>query len=211
MALRVYLLPMLTREGLARLTFPAPGGTTTGRTGSASSSDRPSHRLPFAIDSSELEALALGIRAAGVDLIPLPPRPLLPEMYNPVRRQYQCSHILRFARELLEGLGGFQSRLLVLTDADVYEPGMSFTGGMAELGGRLSLVSLARLQSGDRERMVSRAVKECLHELGHNLGLEHCRRRECVMFLSRTLADSDLKSASFCPACRAILGRALMS
>ena len=52
------------------------------------------------------------------------------------------------------------AKLLVLTDADIYEPGLTFTGGMAELGGKVAVISLARLQSGDRAKLILRAVKE---------------------------------------------------
>ena len=40
-------------------------------------------------------------------------------------------------------------------------------------------------------------------------GLPHCHRRDCVMFFSNTLADTDAKGWRFCDMCRRSLAAAL--
>jgi len=47
----------------------------------------------------------------------------------------------------------------------------------------------------------TRVVKEAVHELGHTFGLNHCKKRECVMHFSNSLADTDYKGKDFCEDC----------
>lgn len=190
MALRILLYPMVTAAGLKRL------------------AGQPS-RFAYAFSREELDAVAAGMRKSSVDVEILPAEELPPASYHGSRNQYRISPIAEVVRKRLKASGGISDKILMLTDADIYEVGMTFTGGMAELGGKVAMVSAARFQSGDREKFVRRLVKECLHELGHTLGLEHCKNNDCVMFLSRSLADSDLKESSFCAKCRGVVGRAI--
>jgi archaemetzincin len=46
---------------------------------------------------------------------------------------------------------------------------------------RVAVVSVYRLRSRDGKLYMSRVRKEVVHEVGHLLGLKHCRDTGCVM------------------------------
>ncbi len=74
--------------------------------------------------------------------------------------------------------------MLALTGRDLFVPVLTFVFGQAQLGGRVAVVSLARLRqefygmAPNGEILMERAVKEALHETGHTFGLVHCRGPE---------------------------------
>ena len=145
-------------------------------------------------------AEALGRPTSVGDEIPLPARG-----YDPRRRQYRGETILDALRALpAPGVG----RVLGLTEADCYAPGLNFIFGQAVLDGRAALVALPRLRPSfyglaeDPELYQQRALKECVHELGHTWGLRQCPDPGCVMHFSNTLADTDAKGAAFCARCQ---------
>ncbi len=47
-------------------------------------------------------------------------------------------------------------------------------------------------------------AKEALHEVGHLLGLEHCKNR-CLMSLSENMAEAEKKPSRLCQSCSARL------
>jgi archaemetzincin len=99
-----------------------------------------------------------------------------------------------------------ESDILGICDVDLYAPGMAFVFGQAAPAEGAAVVSLARL-SGSRgaareDLRRIRALKEAIHEIGHLLGLTHCRNASCIMHFSETIADSDRKGPDFCPRCR---------
>ncbi len=98
-----------------------------------------------------------------------------------------------------------------LTDLDLFVSGLNFVFGLAHPGLRTAVVSLARLDESFYGRppnvalLERRVLTEVVHEVGHILGLGHCRNPRCVMFFSNSLRDTDLKGPLFCDVCHAHL------
>jgi archaemetzincin len=132
------------------------------------------------------------------------------DAYEAARRQYRSDPIV----DQLQSVAGGAERVLGVTDVDLFTPGLNFVFGQARPGGP-ALMSLARLrpefwgEAPDAGRLVERAIKEAVHELGHTYGLGHCRDAQCVMWFSNTLAETDRKSDCFCRTHEAQLRRAL--
>jgi archaemetzincin len=126
--------------------------------------------------------------------------------------QYNSTRILR---AMLQNIPDDASKLLGIVDKDLCIPILTFVFGEAQLGGRASVVGVARLRQEfhglppDRILLEERLLKECLHELGHNFGLVHCQDMECVMYLSNTVRDVDRKNAAYCRDCKASVRAAL--
>lgn len=125
--------------------------------------------------------------------------------YDGVRGQYYSTKILK---ELIKEWTAGTLKILGVIDRDIYIPILTFVFGEAQLGGLGAIVSLVRLRQEyyglkpNKELLYERALKECLHELGHTFGLVHCSSRECVMYFSNSVLDVDRKSREFCPNCK---------
>jgi archaemetzincin len=126
------------------------------------------------------------------------------------RRQYGSIPLLDM---LLRRCPQDASKLLAVTERDLFIPVLTFVFGQAQLGGRVGVVSFARLRqefyglAANREIFLERAHKEALHETGHLFGLVHCAERKCAMSLATTVRQIDLKEDAFCAACARAMRR----
>jgi archaemetzincin len=155
--------------------------------------------LPVACSAEEeLKALAEDLAPAGIDTALAQCHDIDPAAYTKSRLQYRAEALLEQACQAVAG------RVLVITDADLYAPGLNFVFGMADRPGRAAVVSLHRLRlEADAALLRERLLKEALHEIGHMFGLAHCFDPHCVMSFSDSLSDADHKSHRFCRACQA--------
>lgn len=132
----------------------------------------------------------------------------LEPFYNPGRRQYDGNRLLHY---LPESTGRDYEKLAGLFKIDLYIPILTFIFGQAVLNEKTAIVSVYRLRNElyglkkDDELLLSRTIKEVIHELGHTFGLIHCHTPTCVMRSSTYVEDIDQKESSFCPKCRAVL------
>jgi archaemetzincin len=130
--------------------------------------------------------------------------------YHPARRQCGSIPVLG---TLIERCPEDALKLIAVTERDLFIPVLTFVYGHAQLGGRVAVVSLARLRQEfygmppNRPVFIERALKEALHETGHTFGLVHCADRECAMCLATNIRQIDLKRAAFCATCAARLRR----
>ena len=137
--------------------------------------------------------------------------PFMVDGYNRARNQHDAQKILDRLQDILTRRYEISGSLLLVTPRDLYINGCDFVFGLARPASGVAVVSMARLRNDyygrvpDDVDLIDRTAKEGAHELGHLLGLGHCKNPECVMFRPRTLDELDRKRKMLCPACREML------
>ncbi len=125
------------------------------------------------------------------------------DTYDERRKQHASGRMLKF---LLDRGPGPGAKVVGITDRDLFIPILTFVFGEAQLGGGAAVVSTARLREpvprADARLFADRIAKECVHELGHALGLLHCPVARCAMSRSATVRDVDVKACGLCDDCR---------
>lgn len=151
---------------------------------------------PFgAVDPAILTHFSEELRPFG-EVEAAPPGPVPGHAFDPKRNQYPAAAFLEASQDEPGDI------VLAITSEDLYDPGLNFVFGLARMRGRHAVISIARLAGDGQTKLLERSLKEAVHEIGHVLGLDHDRGDpNCVMFFSKSLADTDRKGIWFCKAC----------
>jgi archaemetzincin len=126
------------------------------------------------------------------------------EAFSADRKQYLSDIFL----ENLKFCKKAHTYILGITNVNLYTQGLNFVFGQADVEGGVSIISLNLLRQENYDLpantglLMERALKEAVHELGHNLGMGHCEDGTCVMHFSNSLIDTDVKKPYFCSRCQ---------
>lgn len=110
--------------------------------------------------------------------------------YDDKRRQYSAECIFEEISKKIKDI------FLFITDKNMYADDLNFVFGIAKPF-RGAIVSIYMLRG---DKFLNRVKKEVLHELGHVMGLSHCKNY-CVMRFSNSVAEVDEKPSHFCEKC----------
>ena len=161
------------------------------------------------VKEGDLSAIEAGmVRNLGFEPRRLAALPEPDYAYDSKRRQYSSVEVMR---AFLAAAPGGDTKVLGITERDLFIPMLTFVFGQAQLGGRLAVVSLARLRQefyglpADESVLLGRALKEVNHELGHTFGLAHCPDRNCAMSVSTGIGEVDVKNAAWCASCSSLV------
>jgi len=157
------------------------------------------------IDHTILERIAISIESRCHVGCEIASQIGIPEYaYDERRSQYNSKLILK---NLIQRCPKNTLKFMGITEVDLFVPILKYVFGVAQMEGPCSVISIHRLRPEFYEQppnpglYVDRIKKTALHELGHSLGLTHCRDRSCVMYSSYNIEDTDYKKTLLCPTC----------
>lgn len=191
--------------------------------GLAACHNREEHRLtvgiqPLGVVSAHvIDTVASALtQEYGARIYVLSGKPLPQEAFINIKTpRYRADKIIRMLRD---GKPDSLDHIIALTQADISITRTDASGqtqkpeskyadwgvfGYGYRPGASSIVSTQRLKTADNAKLMLRLKKVAIHEVGHNLGLQHCTSPECVMRdAAETIRTIDRVEATLCAQCR---------
>lgn len=115
--------------------------------------------------------------------------------YDPRRDQLHGGKVLRYIANIKPP----DSKALLITGQDAWSDDLNFVFGVAQKGMGCFVTTYRLCNDPDF------VGKEAVHEVGHVLGLGHCRL-PCVMTFSNSVAEARMKNPTLCDKCKRQLG-----
>jgi archaemetzincin len=160
------------------------------------------------VDSTLLAVVAANLETTiglNVDIRGAEPQP--EHAFLPGRGQYDADKIITHLDAMTTGA----RYRLGITQYDICTAILTFVFGESQLGGRTALISVYRIKDTLPERTYLRSAKIGCHEVGHLMGIGHCRAPDCLMRFSSNLEALDRLPLGLCSACTYDLARRLKS
>ena len=137
----------------------------------------------------------------GYECVVLPKKEITKDMLSPIKKRIDAD------KALLKNLSF--DNLLILTEKDICckKDANNPEWGIFGLGlrpGKTCIISTFRMQKNvSKQKTLERLEKVALHEIGHNLGLNHCtNNKECMMNdANGTIKQVDDEKVWFCEKC----------
>ncbi|MDF1561638.1 MAG: hypothetical protein P1V51_01270 [Deltaproteobacteria bacterium] len=135
------------------------------------------------------------------------PVPLPKTAWYEPRKRWRAEKLLTYLAALDVGPAwkvlGMTTRPISTTKGDRYDWGIA---GLASLDGRAGVLTsflFRRFRAKAPERFRRYVENLVLHELGHNLGLDHCPRESCIMADAKgnAIRAARLSTNRYCDAC----------
>jgi len=138
----------------------------------------------------------------GYDCVILPKKEITKDMLSPIKKRIDANKALRNNLSF--------NNLLIITEKDICHKKnkQNPEWGILGLGlrpGKTCIISTFRLRKdASKQKILERLEKVVLHEIGHNLGLNHCtNNKECMMNdANGTIKQVDNEKVWFCEKCR---------